>query len=334
MGIQPDVLVCRSEHPLDDAIKEKIALFCNVENQAVIQNLDVESLYALPLALEEEQLAQVVCKCLELPCPEPQLAEWQAMVSVLRQPEREITIALVGKYVQLHDAYLSVAEALRHGGIPIRASVTVRWIDSETVTGENAGELLKDADGILVPGGFGTRGIEGMLKAVRYARENHIPFLGICLGMQLAIVEYARNVLHITDAESSEWNENAQNPVIDLLPDQENIENLGGTLRLGAYPCILNQTSRSYGLYGRECISERHRHRYEVNNRYRRQLEAAGMVMAGTSPDQRIVEMVELAGHPFFVATQAHPEFKSRPNRPHPLFAGFAEAAWRYKTRS
>lgn len=330
MGIQPDVLVCRSEYPLDDGMKEKIALFCNVADKCVIQNLDVKSLYALPLALEQEQLAHVVCECLNLACPRPELEEWTEMVSALEHPESEITIALVGKYVQLHDAYLSVAEALKHGGIPIRTNVTIDWIDSETITSENVGERLKFADGILIPGGFGTRGIEGKMEAIRYARERQIPFLGICLGMQLAIVEYARNVLHITDAKSIEWDAEAANPVIALLPDQENIENLGGTLRLGAYPCVLNKASKAYALYGRENISERHRHRYEVNNQYRDRLEANGMTIAGTSPDYRIVEMIELNQHPFFIGTQAHPEFKSRPNRPHPLFAGFVAAAQTY----
>jgi len=330
MGIQPDVLVCRSEYPVDADMKDKIALFCNVPSNYVIQNLDVESLYEAPLAMEKERLAHVVCERLGLECPEPDLTDWNEMVFALEHPRQEVTIALVGKYVQLHDAYLSVAEALRHGGIPERANVKIDWVDSERLTHDNAAEILKDADGILVPGGFGTRGIDGKLKAIRYAREKKVPLLGICLGMQLAIVEYARHVLNLKDAQSSEWDEHAGHAVIALLPDQETVEDLGGTLRLGAYPCILSKESKAYALYGAEQISERHRHRYEVNNRYRENLEAHGMMISGTSPDGRIVEMVEISDHPFFVATQAHPEFKSRPNRPHPLFRGLVEAALGY----
>ncbi|MGL6197675.1 MAG: CTP synthase [Lachnospiraceae bacterium] len=327
MGIQPDVLVCRSEYPLDKEMKDKIALFCNVPSNYVIQNLDVKSLYAAPLALEKEHLAEVACERLRLECPVPDLSGWSEMVEALEHPKQEVTIALVGKYVQLHDAYLSVAEALKHGGIPSHTNVRIQWTDSETVTAENVASVLSGADGILVPGGFGTRGMEGKLAAIRYAREQRIPYLGICLGMQLAIVEYARNVLGLKGAQSYEWDELAEHPVIALMPDQEDVEDLGGTLRLGAYPCVLKTQSRAYELYGTDQISERHRHRYEVNNKYRRQLEENGMMVSGTSPDERIVEMVEISDHPFFVATQAHPEFKSRPNRPHPLFQGLVEAA-------
>ncbi len=327
MGIWPDIIVCRSEHPLDKGIKDKIALFCNVPSSHVLQNLDVDYLYEAPLAMEKEHLAQVACECLELPCPEPDLTDWKSMVEALRSPVHEITIALVGKYISLHDAYISVVEALKHGGIASHATVNIRWINSEDVTAENADSLLSDVDGILVPGGFGDRGIEGKIEAIRYAREHQIPFLGLCLGMQLAIVEYARHVAGLEDAHSIELNPQTPYPVIALLPDQNGVEDIGGTLRLGAYPCILDKTTKAYKLYGSEEIHERHRHRYEVNNDFRRILVDKGMTLSGLSPDGRIVEMIELKDHPFFIGTQAHPELKSRPNRPHPLFRGFVEAA-------
>ena len=327
MGIWPDIIVCRSEHPLDKGIKDKIALFCNVPSSHVLQNLDVDYLYEAPLAMEKEHLAQVACECLELPCPEPDLTDWKSMVEALRSPVHEITIALVGKYISLHDAYISVVEALKHGGIASHATVNIRWINSEDVTAENADSLLSDVDGILVPGGFGDRGIEGKIEAIRYAREHQIPFLGLCLGMQLAIVEYARHVAGLEDAHSIELNPQTPYPVIALLPDQNGVEDIGGTLRLGAYPCILDKTTKAYELYGSEEIHDRHRHRYEVNNDFRRILVDKGMTLSGLSPDGRIVEMIELKDHPFFIGTQAHPELKSRPNRPHPLFRGFVEAA-------
>ena len=327
MGIWPDIIVCRSEHPLDKGIKDKIALFCNVPSSHVLQNLDVDYLYEAPLAMEKEHLAQVACECLELPCPEPDLTDWKAMVEALRSPVHEVTIALVGKYISLHDAYISVVEALKHGGIASHATVNIRWINSEDVTAKNADSLLSDVDGILVPGGFGDRGIEGKIEAIRYAREHQIPFLGLCLGMQLAIVEYARHVAGLEDAHSIELNPQTPYPVIALLPDQNGVEDIGGTLRLGAYPCILDKTTKAYELYGSEEIHERHRHRYEVNNDFRRILVDKGMTLSGLSPDGRIVEMIELKEHPFFIGTQAHPELKSRPNRPHPLFRGFVEAA-------
>lgn len=327
MGIQPDIIVCRSEHPLDQGIKDKIALFCNVPNNHVLQNLDVEYLYEAPLAMEREQLAQVACECLRLSCPEPDLTDWKLMVDSLRTPVEEVTIALVGKYIQLHDAYISVVEALKHGGISNRATVNIKWVDSETVTDDNAAKLLQDADGILVPGGFGDRGIEGKISAISYARTHNVPFLGLCLGMQLSIVEYARNVIGYNDAHSVELNPSTTHPVIALMPDQNGVEDIGGTLRLGSYPCVLDKTSKAYELYGEETICERHRHRYEVNNDYRTALTENGMKLSGISPDGRIVEMCEIPGHPFFVATQAHPELKSRPNRPHPLFKGFIAAA-------
>lgn len=327
MGIQPDVIVCRSELPLDQKIKDKIALFCNVPSNHVLQNLDVEYLYEAPLAMEQEHLAQVACESLHLKCPKPDLGDWISMVKALRNPTQEVTVALVGKYIALHDAYISVVEALKHGGIASHATVNINWVDSELLNSENVSEILKDADGILVPGGFGDRGIEGKIQAIRYAREHQVPFLGLCLGMQLSIVEYARNAAGCTDAHSIELDPATAHPVIALMPDQNGVEDIGGTLRLGAYPCVLDKTSRAYRLYGQETIYERHRHRYEVNNDYRDLLSRSGMTLSGLSPDGRIVEMVELKDHPFFIATQAHPELKSRPNRPHPLFKGLIAAA-------
>lgn len=327
MGIQPNIIVCRSEYPLDENLKDKIALFCNVPGNHVLQNLDVEYLYEAPLAMEKEKLAQVACECLHLPCPEPDLSDWTEMVNALKHPTSDITIALVGKYIQLHDAYISVAEALKHGGIACRSSVQIKWVDSELLTRENAEEILGEADGILVPGGFGDRGIEGKITAIEYARTHQKPFLGICLGMQLAIVEFARHVLGYHDAHSTELKPDTSHPVIHLMPEQDGVEDIGGTLRLGSYPCVLDQSSKAYALYGTETVQERHRHRYEVNNDYRKALKEHGMKLCGLSPDGRIVEMLELTEHPWFLATQAHPELKSRPNRPHPLFKGLIEAA-------
>lgn len=327
MGIRPDVIVCRSERPLDDGIRDKIALFCNVPKSHVLQNLDVEYLYEAPLAMEKERLAEVACECLHLDCPAPDLEDWKAMVEALRHPTDEVTVALVGKYISLHDAYISVVEALKHGGIASRATVTIKWVDSELLTEENAEEMLGDVDGILVPGGFGDRGVEGKITAVWYARTHQIPFLGLCLGMQMAIVEYARHIAGLTDAHSIELDPSTSHPVIALLPDQNGVEDIGGTLRLGAYPCVLNPSTKAYALYGEKTIYERHRHRYEVNNDYRKVLTDHGMTLSGLSPDGRIVEMIELKDHPFFIGTQGHPELKSRPNRPHPLFRGFVEAA-------
>lgn len=330
MGIWPDIIVCRSEHPLDQQIKDKIALFCNVPTNCVLQNLDVPYLYEAPLAMEKERLADVVCEALHLENREPDLADWIQMVDLLHNPSHEVTVALVGKYIQLHDAYLSVVEALKHGGIYARTTVHIKWVDSETVTKDNVADILGDIDGVLVPGGFGSRGIEGKITAIQYARENQIPFLGLCLGMQLAIVEYARNVIGYSDAHTVEFDPDTTHPVIALMPDQNGIVDIGGTLRLGSYPCILAKDSLAYQLYGNETIHERHRHRYEVNNDFRDALVAGGLRLSGISPDGRIVEMCEIPSHPFFVATQAHPEFKSRPNRPHPLFKGFVEAALKH----
>lgn len=331
MGIQPDIIVCRSEYQLDQGLKDKIALFCNVPSNHVLQNLDVEYLYEAPLTMEKEHLAQVACECLKLDCPEPDLTDWTSMVESLRTPTDEVTIALVGKYTQLHDAYISVVEALKHGGISNHCVVNIKWVDSETVTADNVTNILSDVNGLLVPGGFGDRGIEGMIHAIRYARENKLPYLGLCLGMQLSIVEYARNVIGYNDAHSIELDPNTTHPVIALMPDQNDVEDIGGTLRLGSYPCILDESSKAFELYGEKTIHERHRHRYEVNNDYRNVLIENGMRLSGLSPDSRIVEMCELPEHPFFVATQAHPELKSRPNRPHPLFRGLVKAALEYK---
>lgn len=330
MGIWPDVLVCRSEYPVPKELKEKIALFCNVPVDHVLQNLDVEYLYEAPLAMEREQLAQVVCESLKIPCPQPDLSDWKEMVENLRHPEAEVEIAMVGQYIQLHDAYLSVVEALKHGGIAAKANVKIRWVDSEEVSEDNVAKILDGVDGILVPGGFGTRGTEGKIAAIRYAREQKIPFLGICLGMQMAIVEYARHILGYGDANSIELDPDTAHPVIALMPEQNGVTNIGGTLRLGAYPCVLKDGSLAQHLYGKKEISERHRHRYEVNNDYREQLQRHGMVLSGISPDERIVEMLELADHPYFIGTQGHPELKSRPNRAHPLFKGLVSAAVTY----
>ena len=327
MGIWPDILVCRSDYPIDDHIRGKISLFCNVPKERVLQNLDAPFLYEVPLMLEQENLARAVCDCLHIPCPTPDLEKWQQMVDAFHHPENTVTIAIVGKYVALHDAYLSVVEALRHGGIANKTKVNIRWVDAEELHPNNIEEYLHDVEGILVPGGFGSRGTEGKILAAEYARTKQIPYLGLCLGMQLAIVEFARNVCGLTDADSIELNPDTTNPVICLLPDHTKEEDLGGTLRLGAYPCELKEGTRAYELYGCKEISERHRHRYEVNNEYRDTLQEHGMVLSGLSPDGRIVEMIELKEHPFYVATQAHPEFKSRPDAPHPLFAGLIEAA-------
>lgn len=331
MGIQPDIIVCRSEQPLDQGLKDKIALFCNVPNSHVLQNLDVEYLYEAPLAMEQENLAKVVCESLKLDCPEPDLTDWKQMVNDLRHPTQEVRIALVGKYTALHDAYISVVEALKHGGIPLHTTIDIKWVDSEELTTDNVGELLGDVNGILVPGGFGIRGVEGKILAARYARENSIPYLGLCLGMQVAIIEFARHVCGYNDAHSIELDPNTTHPVIALMPDQNGVEDIGGTLRLGAYPCVLDKDSKACKVYGTTEISERHRHRYEVNNDYRTALVEHGMKLCGTSPDGRIVEMIELPDHPWFIATQAHPELKSRPNRPHPLFRGFVESATKCK---
>ena len=327
MGIRADVIVCRSEMEMPQYLKDKIALFCNVPGSHVLQNLNANSIYEVPLMMEDEHLAQAVCDCLNLPCPEPDLTEWKDMVDRLQHPDKKVEIALVGKYTQLHDAYLSVVEALHHGGIENRTEVSIRWVDSEELEKSDCETMLSGIDGMIIPGGFGNRGTEGMILAAQYARENRIPYLGICLGMQMAMIEFARHVIGYTDANSSELAPDTAHPVIDLMPEQKNVTDLGGTMRLGAYPCILKKDSKAYQLYGREQIFERHRHRYEVNNEYRDVYEAKGMELSGVSPDGHIVEMIELKDHPYYVATQAHPEFKSRPNHAHPLFAGLVKAA-------
>ena len=332
MGLQPDVIVCRTETELPGEVKDKIALFCNVPKEHVFTNMDVPSLYEIPLILEEEHLAQAACSILKLPCPEPDLSDWREMVDAMKSSDKTVRIALVGKYTQLHDSYLSVVEALKHGGIASRAKVMIQWVEAEGVTEQTAPEIFRDADGILVPGGFGDRGIPGMIEAAKYAREQRIPYLGICLGMQIAVIEFARHVLGLQDADSAEFAPETPHPVIHLMPDQEGVTDIGGTLRLGSWPCVLTPGSLASALYGAPLIHERHRHRYEVNNEYREALTGKGMMLSGISPDGRIVEMMELPDHPFFIGTQAHPEFKSRPNRPHPLFAGLVKAALGYRS--
>lgn len=329
LGIQPDIIICRTEHPLTDDIKNKIALFCNVSKECVIENNNCDILYAVPMMLKEQKMDEVVMKKLGIDAPNQDLSDWEEMLYALRNPKQTVKIALVGKYVELHDSYISVNEALKHGGISTMSAVDIHWIDSESLEADDANldEILGDMDGILVPGGFGSRGIEGKILAANYARTHGIPYLGICLGMQIAIIEFARNVLNMQGANSAEINPETPFPLIDILPEKKNISDLGGTLRLGQYPCILNEKSKPYQLYGEKEIFERHRHRYEVNNDYRDSLLQGGMIFAGTSPDNHIVEMIELPDHPWFVACQFHPEFKSRPNKPHPLFRGFVTAA-------
>ena len=327
MGIHPDLIVLRCDEPLEPSIFQKIALFCNVRPDCVIENRTLDCLYEAPLMLEREGFSDAVCRGLGLSCPAPDLKEWEAMVERIKAARRKVTIALVGKYVQLQDAYLSVAEALRHAGYASDAHVAIRWIDSETLTPENIGTILSDVSGILVPGGFGSRGVEGMILAARYAREHAVPYLGICLGMQVAVIEYARNKAGIADANSGEFDELCRNKVIDFMPGQSEDIDKGGTLRLGAYPCRIRPETTMAHCYGRLEISERHRHRYEFNNSYRAALTEAGLTLSGLSPDGELVETVELSCHPFFVGVQYHPEFKSRPNRPHPLFCGLIRAA-------
>lgn len=333
IGISPDIIVCRTEHPLTDDIRNKIALFCNVDKECVIENNNCDILYAVPMMLKEQHMDDVVIKKLGIECDEPNLEDWENMLYALRNPKQTVKIAMVGKYVELHDSYISVNEALKHGGIETRSAIDIDWIDSETLEGDdvNLDDILGNVDGILVPGGFGSRGIEGKINACQYARTHGIPYLGICLGMQIAIIEFARHVLGMNGANSAEINPDTPFPVIDILPEQKEVTDMGGTMRLGQYPCTLNPESKSYELYGASMIYERHRHRYEVNNDYRNDLLSGGMIFAGTSPDNHIVEMVEIPNHPWFVACQFHPEFKSRPNKPHPLFRGFVTAASKHK---
>ena len=328
MGIAPDIIILRCDEPIiDQSIFRKIANFCNVKSDCVIENLTLPVLYEAPLFLEKAQLSSVVCRELHLTAPEPDLNEWQAMIAAIKSRSKTVNIGLVGKYVQLHDAYLSVAEALRHAGFALDSMIDIRWIDSETITGETKDDILSEIDGIIVPGGFGDRGIEGMILAAQYARENHIPYFGICLGMQIAVIEYARHVLGISDANSGEFAPEGKHKVIDFMPGQSDEIDKGGTLRLGSYPCAITEGTTMARCYGETLIYERHRHRYEFNNDYRDALCAAGLTLSGLSPDGRLVETVELTDRAFHVGVQYHPEFKSRPNRPHPLFKGFIAAA-------
>jgi CTP synthase len=327
LGIQPNVIVVRTEMPISREMKDKIALFCDIDPKAVIEARDADTLYAVPLALQEQKLDQIVCEHLKLDCHEADMTEWKALVDKVRNLSNKTKIALVGKYVALQDAYISVVEALRHAGYAFDTDVEIKWINAEHVTKENVSELLGDVDGVLVPGGFGDRGVEGKIVAAQYARENKVPFLGICLGMQIACIEYARHVLNLEGAHSAEIDPNTKYPIIDLLPEQKDVEDLGGTLRLGLYPCKLVPGTNAYAAYNKEVVYERHRHRYEFNNTFRQQMEEAGFVFSGTSPDGRLVEIIELKDHPWFVASQFHPEFTSRPTRPQPLFRDFVKAA-------
>ncbi|WP_017660610.1 CTP synthase [Baaleninema simplex] len=327
IGIQPDMLVCRCDRPLPSHLKEKLSEFCDVPVERVITSPDASSIYEVPLVLEQEGLAQAVLNCIGLEQREPDLEHWRTLIERMHHPDREVEIAIVGKYVQLSDAYLSVVEALRHATIDCGSQLKLRWVNSEDVERDGAETHLSGVQGIVVPGGFGSRGIDGKIAAIRYARENRIPFMGLCLGMQCAVIEWARNVARLDRANSSEFDPEAANPVISLLPEQEDVVDLGGTMRLGLYPCRLNPETTTFSLYRQEVVYERHRHRYEFNNAYRSLFLETGYAVSGTSPDGRLVEIIELLDHPFFVATQFHPEFESRPNHPHPLVKGFVRAS-------
>ena len=327
MGISPNIIVLRCDESLEEEIFRKISLFCNVKEDCVIENRTLPDLYEAPLMLEKSGFSGIVCRELGLDTGEPDLREWEEMVYRIKHLEKKVTIGLVGKYIRLHDAYLSVAEALHHAGYANSAEVEIRWIDSEEITPENVGEILQGCDGILVPGGFGNRGIEGMITTAQYCRENNIPYLGICLGMQIAVIEFARHVCGIADADSGEFAPEGKHKVIDFLPDQNDEVDKGGTLRLGSYPCVLKEGTVIRKWYGADTIRERHRHRYEFNNDYRDVMEKNGLTLSGQSPDRVIVETVQLPDHDFFVGVQFHPEFRSRPNRPHPLFLGLLHAS-------
>ncbi|MEG2504725.1 MAG: CTP synthase, partial [Carnobacterium sp.] len=328
LGIQPNILVVRTEKPVPQNLKDKLASFCDVEPEAVIESRDVETLYSIPLALQAQGMDQIVCDHLKIDAPVADMTEWIQLEEKVLNLKKKTKIALVGKYVELPDAYLSVVEALKHAGFDYDTDIEIDWVYAEQVTTENVASLLADADGILVPGGFGDRGLEGKIAAIQYARENKVPFLGICLGMQLACVEFARNVVGLKDADSAETNPTCENNIIDLMSDQENVENLGGTLRLGLYPCTLEPGTVAAKAYDNVAVvEERHRHRYEFNNDYRETLEEAGLVFSGLSPDGRLVEIVELSDHPFYVACQFHPELISRPTRPQKLFKAFIGAS-------
>ena len=327
MGVKPDIIVLRCDEPLEDSIFQKIGMFCNVKPDCVIENITIPVLYESPLMLEKSNLSSIVCRELGIDAPKPDLTEWEQMVEHIHNRNKTVTIGLVGKYVQLHDAYLSVAEALRHAGYGLDANVEIQWIDSETLTPDTYEETLSKLDGIIVPGGFGNRGIEGMILAAKFARENRVPYFGICLGMQIAVIEYTRNVAGLTDANSGEFVPDGACKVIDFMPGQSEDVNKGGTLRLGSYPCVITPGTTMERCYSEPVIHERHRHRYEFNNDYRDTLTGAGLTLSGTSPDGRLVETVELSDRPFHVGVQYHPEFKSRPNKPHPLFRGFIAAS-------
>jgi len=326
-GITPDMIVVRSDRPIDDSVRKKISLFCDVSTKAVISAPDASDIYEVPLTMHANGLDAVACERLRLEVGPPDLVGWEQMVERIHTAARPVTIGIVGKYVDLPDAYLSVAEALRHGAVSHGLALDLRWIPSDELTGMLSSSYLEDLDGIVVPGGFGARGVEGKIAAIHHARERNVPFLGLCLGLQCAVIEFARNVLDLPGANSTEFDPTSVHPVIDLMESQEKVEDMGGTMRLGLYAAKLAEGSTVRDLYGQELIYERHRHRWEVNNRYRKDLTAAGMALAGLSPDDSLVEFIELPSHPFFVATQAHPEFKSRPDAPHPLFAGLARAA-------
>jgi CTP synthase len=327
IGIQPDILICRTKLPMTEDMRRKVALFCDTPLEGIIEGLDTDNIYELPLTFEEQGLASLVVKRLQLDNGAPNLSEWQRINHVIRNPQSEINLALVGKYMEQPDAYISVIESLKHGGIDNDVRVNIEWVDSETVENGHRNAVLEKADGIVVPGGFGYRGIEGKVQAIRYARENAKPFLGLCLGLQCAVIEFARHACHLSDANSTEFDENTPHPVIDILKEQRRVERKGGTMRLGAYPCNLLGGTKTAAAYSSQVVLERHRHRFEVNPRYHRRLTEHGLTFSGLSPDERLVEIIELRDHPFFVATQFHPEFKSRPNRAHPLFREFIRAA-------
>ena len=331
LGIQPDILVCRTEQELSNEVKEKIGLFCNLESKAVIQNLDAENLYEIPLLLHNEGLDKLVCEKLKIENTMIDIQQWIDMVYKIKNLKKEVKIGLVGKYVELHDAYISIVEALNHGGYENDSKVKIEWINAEYINESNVNKYLNSCDGILVPGGFGDRGIEGKIEAIKYSRENKKPFLGICLGMQCSVIEFARNVLGYKNANSSEFDKDTKFPVIDLMIDQKSVENLGGTMRLGKYPCKISEDSFSKKIYNESDIEERHRHRYEFNNEFRLDFEKAGMNIVGTSPNGKLVEIVEIKDHPFYIAVQFHPELKSRPNKAHPLFKEFIKASIKNK---
>jgi CTP synthase len=331
MGIQPDVIVCRSKEPIGVDLKDKISLLCDIDIEAVISAPTSENIYEVPLLLHSEGLGDYVARHLGLEGHEEDLSEWEDMVQRIKSASREVIIGVVGKYVDLRDAYLSIIESLKHGGYAHSANVDIRWVTSDDITRNNAGEILSGLDGILVPGGFGVRGVDGKVEAIRYARENMVPFLGICLGLQCAVIETARNLCGLKKANSSEFDPATPDPVIDLLPSQRDVDDMGGTMRLGLYPCTLEEGTLAHSSYGEKVIYERHRHRFEVNNHYRTTLQEAGLIFSGLSPDGRLVEIIERADHPWFLAGQFHPEFKSRPNRPHPLFRDFVGAAIKHR---